>query len=68
MEAHNHHVAVPCRCGGQAKVFGPCTYAPTSHWGIYCSRDKCDRMAVADSLDEAIINWNEELALEAFAL
>ena len=42
MEAHHHNIAVPCRCGGQAKIFGPSGYAPTSHWGIYCSKDNCD--------------------------
>ena len=68
MEAHHHSIAVPCRCGGQAKIFGPSGYAPTSHWGIYCSKDNCDKMAISDSLEESIERWNEEQALEACAL
>ncbi len=68
MGGYQHYVAVPCRCGGQAKIFGPSSFAPASHWGIYCSKDSCEKMAVADSLDEAIERWNEEQALEACAL
>jgi hypothetical protein len=68
MEAHHHIIAVPCRCGGQAKIFGPTGYAPTSHWGIYCSKDKCEKMAISYSLEESIERWNEEQALEACLL
>lgn len=68
MDAHHHIIAVPCRCGGQARIFGPSGYAPASHWGIYCSKDSCEKMAVADSLEEAIEVWNEEHALEMHAL
>ncbi len=68
MAAHHHHIAVPCRCGGQAKTFGPTSYAPSSHWGVYCSEDNCEKMAVADSLEEAVEKWNEEQALECYAL
>lgn len=53
--------AAPCRCGGEVKVFGPCTFAPHSHWGLYCSNDSCQHMATADSLEEAIANWNHSL-------
>ncbi len=68
MEARRHIIAVPCRCGGQAKIFGPSDYAPSSHWGIYCSKDSCEKMAVADSMAEAVELWNEEQALEDCAL
>ncbi|WP_029909589.1 hypothetical protein [Pelobacter seleniigenes] len=68
MGAYHQHVAVPCRCGGQAKIFGPSSFAPSSHWGIYCSKDNCEKMAVADSMEDAIDRWNEEQALEAYAL
>lgn len=68
MEARHHIVAVPCRCGGQAKIFGPSGYAPSSHWGIYCSKDSCEKMAVADSMEEAVELWNEEQALEECTL
>lgn len=60
MEAHQHSHAIPCRCGGQAKIFGPSGYAPTSHWGIYCSKDVCDKMATGDTLEQVIEVWNEE--------
>ncbi len=60
------HPAVPCRCGGQAKRFGPSGFAPSSRYGIYCSKDCCEKMAVAASLAEAVELWNEEQALEAF--
>ncbi|WP_020676506.1 hypothetical protein [Geopsychrobacter electrodiphilus] len=53
--------AVPCRCGGQVKVFGPCEFAPRSHWGVYCAKDSCQRMSTADSLEGAIENWNHML-------
>lgn len=66
MEAHHHVLAVPCRCGGQAKIFGPSSHAPASHWGIYCSNDSCEKMAVADSLEKAIELWNEEQILEIY--
>ena len=68
MQVHHHTTAVPCRCGGQARLFGPSGYAPTSHWGIYCSEHCCEKMAVADSMEEAIEHWNELQALEACAL
>lgn len=68
MEAHHHVIAVPCRCGGQARIFGPSEYAPASHWGIYCSKDSCEKMAVADTLEEAVESWNEDQALEDCAL
>lgn len=64
MEGFHHHLAVPCRCGGMAKIFGPSSFAPDSHWGIYCSKDNCEKMTVADSLEEVIENWNEEQMLE----
>ncbi|SDZ80525.1 hypothetical protein SAMN05660420_00400 [Desulfuromusa kysingii] len=62
MENLNVKQPAPCRCGGQVKVFGPCSYAPRSNWGIYCNNDDCEYMATGDSLEEAIENWN--LALE----
>lgn len=68
MQAYHHNIAVPCRCGGQARIFGPSGYAPTSHWGIYCSEHHCEKMAVADSMEEAIESWNELQALEACSL
>ncbi|MFO7577116.1 MAG: hypothetical protein R6W66_05260 [Pelovirga sp.] len=68
MEAHQHHTAVPCRCGGQAKIFGPSRFAPSSHWGIYCSKDNCEKMAVADTMEEAVDCWNEEQMLEIYSL
>ncbi len=58
MEALKFKTTSPCRCGGQVKVFGPCEYAPRSHWMIYCSNDSCEQMASADTLEEAIENWN----------
>ena len=61
MENMNVKQAAPCRCGGQVKVFGPCTFAPRSHWGLYCSNDNCEHMATGDNLDEAIDNWNHSL-------
>jgi len=60
MEAHQITQAVPCRCGGTVKVFGPCEYAPRSHWGVYCSNNNCDKMVAGDSMEEAIERWNEE--------
>ncbi len=66
MEAHQHNFAVPCRCGGQAKVFGPSEFAPSSHWGIYCSKNDCDKMAAADSLDLAIEMWNEDQMIDIY--
>lgn len=48
-----------CRCGGSAKSFGPCEFAPKSHWGVYCSNDSCDKMATGSSLDGAIDQWND---------
>lgn len=60
MEAHQHNQAVPCRCGGQAKIFGPSGYAPASHWGIYCSENECEKMASGNTVEEAIEMWNEE--------
>ncbi len=68
MSSIPHYVAVPCRCGGQAKVFGPSSFAPASHWGIYCAKDNCEKMTVADCLDAAIEKWNEEQSIEAVAL
>jgi hypothetical protein len=68
MEAHHYSLAIPCRCGGQAKIFGPSGYAPTSHWGVYCSKDSCEKMAVADCMEQAIEAWNEEQMLETYAL
>ncbi len=61
MEAHKMIVAAPCRCGGQVKIFGPSEFAPHSHWGLYCSRHNCEHMAVGDSLDAAILEWNQSL-------
>ncbi len=58
MEALKIKEAAPCRCGGQVKVFGPCEFAPHSHWGVYCAKDSCPRMVSADSLEEAIERWN----------
>lgn len=58
MDAQNMHTTAPCRCGGQAKVFGPSPVTPHSHWGIYCSNDSCDQMVVADNLEEAMQLWN----------
>lgn len=68
MEAYHHHIAVPCHCGGQAKIFGPSRHAANSHWGVYCSKDSCEMMITADSLEEAIERWNEEQAMELHAL
>jgi hypothetical protein len=56
----NQQAAVPCSCGGQARVFGPSSFAPSSYWGVYCSKNCCEEMTAADSLDEAIELWNEE--------
>lgn len=64
MDLNQHFIAVSCRCGGQAKIFGPSGYAPTSHWGVYCSKDSCEKMTVADSMNDAIELWNEDQALE----
>ena len=61
MEALNIKEAISCRCGGQVKVFGPCEFAPRSHWGVYCSKDACQHMISADTLDEAIDRWNHRL-------
>ncbi len=58
MEAVPIKEAASCRCGGQVKVFGPCEFAPRSHWGVYCANDSCDLMVAADSLEEAIERWN----------
>jgi hypothetical protein len=66
MEAHSHSLAVPCRCGGQARIFGPTGYAPSSHWGIYCAKNDCDKMASADSLDEAVAMWNEAQVVDLY--
>ena len=66
MEAHSHNLAVPCRCGGQAKIFGPSEFAPSSHWGIYCSKNDCDKMVAADSLEESVEMWNEEQMLDIY--
>lgn len=60
----NKHAAGPCSCGGQAKTFGPSSLAPSSNWGVYCSKDCCEQMSVAASLSEAIELWKEEQALE----
>jgi hypothetical protein len=62
------HAAVPCSCGGQAKIFGPSSLAPSSYWGVYCSKDCCEKMIVADFLSVAIDLWNEEQAFEIHAL
>ncbi len=61
MEAVEIKEAAPCRCGGQVKIFGPCKYAPRSHWMIYCTNDSCERIASADSLDDVIDQWNHNL-------
>jgi len=61
MEAVNIIEAAPCRCGGQVKFFGPCAYAPQSHWMVYCTNDACDRIASADTLEKAIELWNHDL-------
>lgn len=61
IEALNIKEAAPCRCGGQVKIFGPCEFAPRSHWGVYCGKDACRQMATGDSLEEAIGNWNHIL-------
>jgi len=61
MEAVNIIEAAPCRCGGQVKFFGPCAYAPQSHWMVYCTNDACDRIASADTLEKAIEFWNHDL-------
>jgi hypothetical protein len=61
MEALKLKEAAPCRCGGQVKVFGPCEFAPRSHWGVYCAKDSCSQMVSADSLEEAIERWNHIL-------
>lgn len=63
MEALKMIEAVPCRCGGRVKVFGPCEFAPHSHWGVYCAEDKCDHMVTADTLEEAVHQWNQSLEL-----
>ncbi len=63
MEALNLKFAAPCRCGGEAKIFGPCAYAPRSHWMVYCNNDSCQQMASADNLEEAIELWNQQLEL-----
>ena len=68
MEAHHHNLAIPCRCGGQAKIFGPSSFAPTSHWGVYCSRDDCEKLVIADNMELAIEHWNEEQMLETYCL
>jgi len=68
MEAHHLKLAVPCRCGGQAKIFGPSSFAPASHWGIYCSSNDCEKMAIADNMELAIEHWNEEQMLESYCL
>ena len=60
MEAHHHDHAIPCRCGGQAKIFGPIGYAPSSQWGVYCSNDHCEKMATGKNLELSIETWNEE--------
>jgi hypothetical protein len=64
MQAPRYKMAAPCRCGGQAKVFGPSEFAPASHWGVYCSDNSCDKMVSADDLDEAIEMWNESQLIE----
>ncbi len=61
MEALNIREAAPCRCGGQVKIFGPCEFAPRSHWLVFCANDSCEQMASADSLEEAIDCWNHLL-------
>jgi len=58
VEAVNIREAAPCRCGGQVKIFGPCEFAPRSHWGVYCANNSCEQMVAAESLDEAIDHWN----------
>lgn len=60
MEAHHQDHAIPCRCGGQAKVFGPSEYAPASQWGVYCSKNDCEKMATGTSAEQVIATWNEE--------
>ncbi len=62
MEAVNIIEAAPCRCGGQVKVFGPCSYAPRSHWMVYCNNDSCERIASADTLEEAVEQWNNKFS------
>ncbi len=61
MEALNIRQTAPCRCGGQVKVFGPCEFAPRSHWIIFCTGESCEQMVSADSLEEAIDRWNHIL-------
>lgn len=63
MEAMNVNIAGPCRCGGQVKIFGPSEFAPHSHWGLYCSRNNCDHIAIGATLDAAILEWNHSLEL-----
>ncbi len=61
MEALNIKETAPCRCGGEAKFFGPCEFAPRSNWGVYCAKDACQQMATADNIEEAIERWNHIL-------
>ena len=66
MEAHQHNHALPCRCGGDAKIFGPSEYAPGSNWGIYCSKDACEKMATGKSVNQVIEIWNEEQVISIY--
>ncbi|RME37195.1 MAG: hypothetical protein D6794_07380 [Deltaproteobacteria bacterium] len=58
MEAIKIREAVACHCGGHPKIFGPCEFAPRSHWGIYCDNPACECMASGVSLDDAVEDWN----------
>lgn len=60
MEAHQHDHAIPCRCGGQARIFGPSQFAPSSQWGVYCSKNDCEKMATGTTIEDVIAGWNEE--------
>ena len=59
MRNSRNNSPLQCRCGGSVKLFGPCEFAPTSHWGVYCSNNSCDRIATGNSLDGAIDQWND---------
>ena len=67
MEAHHHNIAVPCLCGGKAQIFAP-SGNDHSRWTIYCSNDDRKKIADADTMENAIIGWNEDQALDLYAL
>jgi len=58
MEALEIREVAPCECGGHPRIFGPCEFAPRSHWGIYCGNPQCEKMATGASLEDAIDHWN----------